>query len=81
MVNERTKPSCPQWVGTAGFPNPSQQWYTSIWGFRTVRAGIVPGDNRFRPRFVEVVHIWKAFCSGDGMNTQSVPLASRTPAN
>ena len=30
MVNEPAEPSCPQWVETAGFANPSQQWYTVL---------------------------------------------------
>ena len=49
MGNELAEP-CPQWVEIAGFTNPSQQWCTSSLGFRTVRGGIVRGDNRLRPR-------------------------------
>ena len=52
---------------TAGFTNTSQQWCTRSWGFRTVRGGIVRGDNRFRPRLIGVVDIRKAFCSEDGI--------------
>ena len=57
IVNELAEPSCPQWVATTGLTNASQQWGTRIWGFHTVPAGIVPVDNRFRPRFVGVVHV------------------------
>ena len=49
MVNDPAEASCPQWVETAGFTNPTKQWCTRSWGFHTVRAGIVRGDSRFRP--------------------------------
>ena len=29
------------------------------WDFHTVRGGIDPGDNRFCPRYVRVVAVWK----------------------
>ena len=67
MGNELAEPSCPQWVDTAGFTNPSQQWCTCSWNFHTVRGGAVRGDNRFRPRKIGVVDIRKAFCSEDGI--------------
>ena len=31
------------------------------WGFHTVRDGFDPGDQRFRPRVVGVVELWKGF--------------------
>ena len=31
------------------------------WGFHTVRGGFDPGDHRFRPRNVGVVHVWRGF--------------------
>ena len=65
MVNELAK-SCPKWVGTIGFTEPSHQWCARSRGFPTVRAGIVPGNNLFPPRFVGVVHVWNDFFSGDG---------------
>ena len=36
------------------------------WGFHTFRGGIDPGDNRFRPRVVGVVEVWRDSSSGDG---------------
>ena len=30
-------------------------------GFHAVQGGIDPGDNRFRPRFVGVVDVWRDF--------------------
>ena len=40
-------------------PRPSANYRTAsgVGGFHTVRAGIDPGDHRFRPRFVVVVEI------------------------
>ena len=31
------------------------------WGGYTARGGIDPGDHRFRPRVVGVVHVWRDF--------------------
>ena len=56
MVNELAEPSCPQWMETACFTNPSQQRCTRSWGFHTVQGGIVRGDTRFRPRLNRVVY-------------------------
>ena len=67
MVNELAEPPCPQRVETAGLTNPSEQWCTHSWGFYTIRGGIVQEDNCFRPRFIGVIEIWKAFCSEDGI--------------
>ena len=46
----------------AGSKSPSQSAIT-LWGwiFHTVRGGIDPGDQLFRPRVVGVVDIWKDF--------------------
>ena len=41
MVDEPAEPSCPRWVGAAGFTNFSQQWCTRSSGFHTVRSGTV----------------------------------------
>ena len=57
MLNEFAEPCCPNWVGTAGFTNPSQQLCTRSWGFHRVPADIFPADNCFRPWFVRVVDV------------------------
>ena len=46
----------------AGSMSPSQSAITRWgWDFHTLRGGIDPGDMCFRPRFVEVVKVWKDF--------------------
>ena len=67
MVDDLAELSCPQWVETADFTNPSQQWCTRSWGVHMVRVGIVRGGHRFRPRLIGVVDIRKAFCPEDGI--------------
>lgn len=57
MATELAELSFPQWMGTAGFTNPNQQWCTQTWGFHTVWGGIDSGGRRFFPRFVGVVHV------------------------
>ena len=48
--------------GDAGPLNPSQSAISEwSWGFHTVRGDVDPEDHRFRPRFVELVDIWKHF--------------------
>lgn len=55
MVNGFAESSFSHWVRTAGVMNRSQQWYTRNWGVHTLRAGIVPENSHFRPRFVGAV--------------------------
>ena len=46
----------------AGSMSPSQSAITQWgWGFYTLRGGIDPGDMRYCPRVVGVVHVWKGF--------------------
>ena len=50
----------------AGSMSPSQSATSRWgWGFRIVQSGLDPGDLRFRPRVVGVVHVLKDFFSGD----------------
>ena len=43
----------------------NQQSANGVGGVHTVRGGDDPGGHYFRPRFVEAVHVWKDFLSGD----------------
>ena len=45
----------------------------------TVRGGIDPGDNRFRPQFLGVVDVWKYFWSGDESLSSSGDIGSMNP--
>ena len=64
MVIELDESFFPEWVGNAGFTNPSQQWCTRSWSFDAVRASIVPGHNVFLPRFVGAAHYGRTSDSG-----------------
>ena len=50
LADELAEPSCPQWVETAGFTNPTQEWCAQSWGFHIVRGGIDPVNDHLRPR-------------------------------
>ena len=52
---------------------------TSRWGFHTVRGGIDPWANGFRPRFVGVVDMWKDSDPGIGPYPPRMALDLRTP--
>ena len=45
---------------------PASDGAPAVWVY-TLRAGVVRGGNRFRPRLVRVVDTRKAVCSEDGI--------------
>ena len=55
-----------------------RQWGS---GFHTMGGGIDLGKNRFRRRFVQVVHVWKISYPGVRPYPPRVAPALRTPAN
>ena len=62
-------------LGPCSFPWVALALRIPGYGVHTVRAGIDPGNRRFRPGFAGVVDVWKDFdpCP------RGVPLARRTP--